>query len=195
VDVAACQTLLIQLAEPERCPAEMIRVTRPGGTVVCFEPDNFPARAGYDSAAPYNRAEWLEFSEGALLYYEGRKLRGRGDQDVGACVPKMMREAGLTEVEARPNEKVWLLAPPYEMPIQPHTKEIIRGEFERRDEWREEYRPDYLAARGDEEKFKRLWAGAAGAERAGRALEQIQRDEYYLTHGGSCFAVKGRKPA
>ncbi len=193
VDVATCQTLLIHLGEPEKCLAELVRVAKPGGTVVCFEPDNFPTLAGYDSAMPYDRAEWLQFFEAGLLYHEGRKMRGRGDNNIGARVPRMMRDLGLTDIDARQNEKVWLLVPPYDTPVQRHMKEMVTSNFERRDEWREEYRGDYLAAGGDEATFERLWA--RGNELAARALAQIARDEYYATFGGSFFVLKGWKPA
>src|SRR5262249_22670648 len=38
-DAATCQTLLIHLDEPERAVAEMARVVRPGGLVLCSEPN------------------------------------------------------------------------------------------------------------------------------------------------------------
>ncbi|MCP4646257.1 MAG: methyltransferase domain-containing protein, partial [bacterium] len=39
-DWTMCQTLLMHLEFPEKALAEMVRVTKPGGLIMCNEPDN-----------------------------------------------------------------------------------------------------------------------------------------------------------
>jgi len=39
-DAVMCQTLLLHLEEPKSALAEMIRVAKPGGVIICQEPDN-----------------------------------------------------------------------------------------------------------------------------------------------------------
>jgi ubiquinone/menaquinone biosynthesis C-methylase UbiE len=192
-DVACCQTLLIHLKEPEKCLAEMVRVVRPGGVVVCNEPNNSPVNYGYISTYVPGWEEAVEDAADEWRVYFGRKALGRGDAAVGGRVPEMMHKLGLVDVDARLNEKVNLLVPPYETPFQRHFKDTMIRNLEKRDEWEEELRELFLAGRGDEETWEKNWEkGGRLAEDMKKALEQ---GEFYMTGSPIFYSIRGRKPA
>lgn len=192
-DAAFCQTLLMHVPEPERALAEMVRVTKRGGVVVCFEPDNSPSGAFYASVFDFDFDDRMEAAAFEWRCHYGRKARGKGDPAVGSRVPELMHRAGLVGVEARQNEKVWMLVPPYDTPNQQHWKRMIGESFERREEWREEIREDYLAGGGEAETFDRYWE--KWGERGREMVAAAERGELYATGTGNFYIVKGRKPA
>jgi len=49
-DVVTCQTLLIHLKNPEIALKEMIRIAKPGGLIICAEPNNI-----FEGLLPKNR--------------------------------------------------------------------------------------------------------------------------------------------
>jgi SAM-dependent methyltransferase len=192
-DVAYCQTLLMHLATPEECLAELVRVTKPGGVVVCNEPDHRAAGGGYNSALPYEREEFLEDLVAGLISMDGHKGRGRGDYAVGSRVPEMMHKLGLVDIDARFNEKVPLLVPPYDTPEQEHMKSLVMDSLKRREEWREEGLADYLAGGGKREDYERYW------ERWGRRSREVaaalEAGTLFMTGGRTFYVIRGRKPA
>ncbi len=46
VDMAMCQTLLMHLKKPEKALQEMKRILKPGGIIMCKEPDNLGVSLG-----------------------------------------------------------------------------------------------------------------------------------------------------
>jgi ubiquinone/menaquinone biosynthesis C-methylase UbiE len=188
-----CQTLLMHLAEPEKALAEMVRLAKEGGVVVCIEPDNSPGAAFYASVFDFDYDDRMEAAAFEWHCHYGRIARGKGDPAVGSRVPELMHRAGLVDVEARQNEKVWMLVPPYEAPNQQHFKRMIRDNFERREEWREEVREDYLAGGGEAEAFERYWE--KWGERGREMVAALEREELYTTGSGTFYIFKARKPA
>jgi SAM-dependent methyltransferase len=192
-DVAYCQTLLMHLAQPETCLAELVRVTKPGGVVVCNEPDHRAASDGYNSALPYEREEFLEDLVAGAIAMDGHQARGLGDYAIGGRVPEMMHKLGLVDIDARMNEKVPLLVPPYGTPEQRHTRDLILDSIRRRDEWKEDGLADYLAGGGNREDYERNW------ERWGKRSHEIgaalTAGTLYMTGGRTFYVFRGRKPA
>jgi ubiquinone/menaquinone biosynthesis C-methylase UbiE len=191
-DLAFCQTVLMHLAEPERCLAEMVRVVRPGGVVVCNEPDNSPVSYGYISTYVPGWEETVEEASNEWRAYFGRKALGRGDSAIGGRVPEMMHKLGLVDIDARLNEKVFLLVPPYETPFQRHVKDMMIQNFEKRDEWKEESRELFLAGGGDAETWEKCW------EKWGRLIKDMKKEleqgDLYMTGSSIFYSVRGRKP-
>lgn len=110
-----CQTLLMHLKEPEKALAEMVRVTKPGGLVMCQEPDNLSSALtkGYSSLPEWTVKERLFLNKISLHWHQGRLNLGRGDSNIGPQVPGRMKAAGLKDIDIRMNDKVYLLQPPY----------------------------------------------------------------------------------
>ena len=192
VDVAFCQTLLMHLAEPERCLAEMVRVVRPGGVVVCNEPDNSPGSYTYVSTYELEFEDVLEEAREGWTSYFGRKARGLGDAAVGPRIPEMMHRLGLVDIDGRQNEKVFFLVPPYDTPVQKHLKRMIVENFQRREEWKEEVLANYLAGGGGAEEFERLWD--KWGERGRDMVAALDRGEFIMAGAGNFYIFTGRKP-
>ncbi len=62
-DLVMCQVLLIHLEKPELALAEMVRVAKPGGLIMCKEPDNLSAALAWG----YSSTPALDLEEELLL--------------------------------------------------------------------------------------------------------------------------------
>jgi ubiquinone/menaquinone biosynthesis C-methylase UbiE len=118
-DVTVCHVVMCHLSEPAKALDELIRVTRPGGCVAVF--DN--ANAGGQSGVWHNTfnptiPQWLFLAEAGRRWLRGRKKLGHGEFSVGFYLPGWMEERGLKDVNARQNERVRWIAPPYRSPGQ-----------------------------------------------------------------------------
>jgi SAM-dependent methyltransferase len=118
-DIAIAHVVLCHLKEPEKALDEMIRVTRRGGCIAVF--DNAASEssgAGWSNVREPTIAEKLQNCTVALRHLLGRKRLGLGDFSVGCYVPSWMAARGLRNVDARTNERVQWIAPPYSAPAQ-----------------------------------------------------------------------------
>jgi SAM-dependent methyltransferase len=167
-DWTMCQTLLMHLADPECALREMIRVTKPGGLIMCNEPDNVSSELtkGYNSLPDFTLEEELLSAKVTLLCNKGRIALGRGDNSIGARLPAMMKELGLTGVDIRLNDRVYHISPPYDSPMEQHWLEMEKKQVqdmedeEKRRFWIERGREEFLAGGGNPEDYERavaLW--------------------------------------
>jgi ubiquinone/menaquinone biosynthesis C-methylase UbiE len=195
-DLTMCQTLLMHLSAPEEALAEMVRVTKPGGAVLCLEPDNITAMISipYGSARERSIEEHLARAREQLFWAEGMKRLGKGDWAIGRRIPWMMAEAGLVRIQACPNDQVSFVQPPYETEVQKHRLDLIRKgseemdpEAERR-HWRD-YRKCYLAGGGSRSSFYRMKRKSeAEREPHDRLLqEQIGSGTFFQGQGPATF--------
>jgi ubiquinone/menaquinone biosynthesis C-methylase UbiE len=195
-DFAMCQTLLMHLDEPKEAIGEMMRIVKPGGLVICTEPDNVSSSLarGYSSLPDLSIEEELLLAKVILVSRKGRIALGRGDNGIGSSVPAMMKDLGLTDIDVCMNDRVFHLEPPYEGPEQQHRVEMMRKFF--LDEEHREYRlsrsrENYVAGGGTAEEFDK------SVEIYDRlrplVQEQIEKGEYFSCGGGLVYVVKGRK--
>ena len=114
-DAVMCQTLLMHLEFPDKAMEEMIRVARPGGSVICMEPDNLSSSLAkpFHSLPEFDLEDVLLFTKVILICRKGRLAQGRGDFNMGSRVPHLMTQSGLVEVDLRMNDRVFYLEPPY----------------------------------------------------------------------------------
>lgn len=205
IDLTMCQTLLMHLEFPEKALHEMVRITKPGGIVMCKELDSVSRylRLGYSTVKEDEDIDDIIFRRRMkLTWIRGRKKLGLGDFGIGARVPKMMHETGLEEIRGFCNERLEFLVPPYEDPLQRLRIEIIgrnvkESTTEERQRSKEEYRKYYLAGGGDpasfENDYSRLFE-LYRTEHEGR-LKQIEDEVLFACSGGSnFFCIFGRKP-
>jgi hypothetical protein len=87
---------LLNVADPARVVAEMIRITRPGGVIALQEPDSSawvcdPPHPAWDLL----RAELLD------AYRRGGK-----NFDMGRCIARLLRDAGLNDVRVRATARI-----------------------------------------------------------------------------------------
>ncbi len=113
-DLVTCQTLLIHVREPEQVIAEMKRVLKPGGIILCAEPNNQVQHLTRSSlSATYTIDETMDHIRYALLYEKGKKQYGHGDNSLGDLLPGLLVQAGIEEIEVRISDKAIAMYPPY----------------------------------------------------------------------------------
>ena len=197
-DLAMCQTLLMHLERPADALAEMIRVVKPGGWIVCKEPDNLSA----GMAVPFWSLPEFEIDDFLLskkVYYlasKGRIKLGRGDISIGRKVPHMLTQLGLTAIDIRMNDRLHLLEPPYDSEMQRDGLEKIKQQHldeGRRRIMMEREREEFLAGGGTDEEYDRM--EAISDELLPIFKDQIKNKTYYSCFVGGVYITKGQKPA
>jgi len=196
-DWVMCQVLLIHLQHPEVALAEMVRVAKPGGLVMCKEPDNLSSvLVKHHSSLPeLDIDEQLLVTKIHLVCNKGRIKLGQGDNSLGCKVAGMMSRLGLTEIGIRLNDRVSFLEPPYEDPLQQHTLGHVKKQWldeKRREIWMEREKREFLAGGGEVDEYNRY------REISDRALaafrQQVENGEYSACGSGHFYIIKGRKP-
>jgi hypothetical protein len=187
----------MHLEKPAAVLAEMKRVTKPGGLVVCKEPDNLSWWLSLqDCSLPEpSPTERLLGSEIYLLANKGRKKLGRGDRTIGVKLARMMRQAGLLDVNVRINDAVGDLAPPYDSERQRGELETIKANRlnpDFRKKWFGLLEEEYLAGGGDPEKFYRFRALSDERDKVMQA--QVEAGEYYICGTEFFYVCRGTKP-
>jgi ubiquinone/menaquinone biosynthesis C-methylase UbiE len=95
-DLVHARTLLLNLTEPEAAVAEMVRLTRPGGTVALQEPD----ASVWMCSPPHPSFETLRAELVEMFPRAGKDFR------IGRRVLHLLRDAGLRDVRVRPTARV-----------------------------------------------------------------------------------------
>ena len=204
VDVCMCQTLLQHLEHPTKAVKEMVRVTKPGGTVVCKDLDNVSRhmKISYSSVTEDQQIESILFQKRMkLIYAKGRKKLGRGDMGIGSRIPRLMHEAGLSQIEGFCNERLEFLIPPYEDPEQKKRIDIIQrfnveATEEEKKKAKEDYMKFYLAGGGNPDTFEGDYErlSATTAELSKWRSDSILSGSLFSCSGGNNFlCVLGRK--
>lgn len=192
-DFVTCQTVLIHLREPRVALREMRRVLKPGGLLLCVEPDNFGTFSSASSLSEATPSDDLVADfRFTLTQQRGRIALGLGDLSLGGRLPGLMAEAGLTDIQVFLSDKVLMTLPPYDSPEQV----AILGDIEK---WfsagvdfsRAEARTNYLAGGGNQTDFELHWAREIARRK--QYLDAI-RDKKYDSAGGTLmYLVAGSK--
>lgn len=122
-DFVHARTLLLNVANPESILAEMVRIARPGGVVAVQEPD----AASWVCDPPHPAFDVLR--SGILNAYR----RTGKDFNIGRRLPRMLRTAGLEDVEARATAKVTQCGDYYQtflLTISTLVRDVIVGSGE-----------------------------------------------------------------
>ncbi len=194
-DLVTCQTLLLHLHDPFGSLREMVRAARPGGLVLCIEPNNLIARLPVPSAAHgLDDDAVVRLAEFAFRHTIGRIRRGLGDECIGERLPGLFAAAGLREIRVWLCDKATPLVPPYDTREQSAALDASarwRGEgtgpFDK-----EEMRRNVLAGGADPDFFERAWSDHL---RLDDAITAAAESGTWHTAGGALFyVVAGRKP-
>ncbi len=197
-DCTMCQTLLMHLEKPEPALAEMIRVTKPGGLIMCAEPDNLSSmlEKHYSSLPELDLEEQLLLKKVALISSLGRIKLSRGDESIGRKIPMMMSRLGLKEIDVRLNDRVFHLEPPYEGPVQQHQLVSMKKHCSLDDEKEHEFflqreKEEFLAGGGDPEDFDAI----RKIDDKIRPIQkqQINQGEFFACGGSQFYIIKGKK--
>lgn len=116
-DLVTCQTVLIHLENPQAALNEMFRVVRPGGLVLCVEPNNL-VQSLLRSTMEHSLSleERLRRVEYVLIAESGKRLLGEGDNSYGDFVAEACHLAGLADIKVYLSDKTSQLIPPYDTP-------------------------------------------------------------------------------
>jgi ubiquinone/menaquinone biosynthesis C-methylase UbiE len=118
-EVATCQTVLMHLADPLQAIREMARIVRPGGLVICVEPNNLWNCLAFSSLTAAEPVEVVTRRfEFWLRYHRGKERHGQGNHSIGDLLPGYFQQAGLTDISVYLSDRAPALWPPYEGPAQ-----------------------------------------------------------------------------
>jgi len=195
-DVVTCQTVLMHLPRPLDALREMLRVLRPGGLLLCVEPNNLWNYLPFTSLTAREPVEEIvRRFEFWLRCHRGRIAAGRGDDTLGELLPGYFAQLGLRDIAVYQSDRAAALYPPYGTPEQ---KALLRQE----EQWihsatgpwdREDLRQLVLTGGGTEELFERGFAELLG--RFTREQQAIRAGTFHAAYGGMVYLVSGRKPA
>ena len=192
-DVVTCQTLLIHVEYPEQVITEMKRVLKPGGILLCAEPNNrvqHLVRTSMTENTPID--EVLDHIRYALIYEEGKKVLGQGDNSLGDLLPGLIAKAEIEDIEVRLSDKAIAMYPPYDRKDQMATlKQWAAGDHISASGTDER---DYFQTMGPEfldfyEAYHRKYV-----DRLGKLLDALENGEYHSGGGSLMYVVSGRKP-
>lgn len=194
-DAVTCQTVLMHLPQPLVALREMVRITRPGGIVICAEPNNLWNTMAFTSLTAAEPVETVARRfEFWLRYHRGKAALGLGDNSLGDLLPGYFQRVGLTDVSVYLSDRAIPALPPYDVPEQ-------RTVLEQEREWqksstgpwnREELRARVLSGGGSAEFFEQVFGELI--ERFEQEQRAIATGEFHTAGGGNSFLTSGRKP-
>jgi ubiquinone/menaquinone biosynthesis C-methylase UbiE len=131
-DAVTCQTVLIHLENPLEALREMKRVLKPGGILICAEPNNLIASVLKDSiTAEFDVGEIIEWFTFGLIKEKGKINLGRGDNSLGDLLPQFFSQLGLNDIRAYISDKANVIIPPYQSKeIKSMLEFRLENEFE-----------------------------------------------------------------
>ncbi|MCK5787303.1 MAG: methyltransferase domain-containing protein [Candidatus Sabulitectum sp.] len=204
-DWTMCQTLLMHLEFPERALQEMIRVTKPGGLIMCNEPDNLSASTMVADFSENTVTDeyTLQHHRVMMIWVRGRKKLGHGDFSIAVRIPMMMRDLGLIEIDSRCNDTCNFVQPPYETPLQKYRIEMAKKHLEEGEDEegekrnRQEFKDYFLAGGGSLSSYYRYLKRAYALRDEYKKMhrESIENGTWFRSWGASSFfCIKGRLP-
>ena len=192
-DLVTCQTVLIHVREPRAALVEMLRVLRPGGTLLLAEPSNLGAALLLDSRALTVR-ERVALAELQAITEAGKAALGEGHNSIGDLLPGLVAALGVTDVRVYQSDSAAAVFPPYATPAQQALVAGLvaqaaeeRWHYDRRDT--ERY---YLAGGGDPVGFAAAWDLALRATHL--VARGIADGTYHCAGGGPHYVIVGTKP-
>jgi SAM-dependent methyltransferase len=193
-DVVTCQTVLMHLPQPLRALREMLRVLRPGGLLVCVEPNNLWNYLGFTSlTAAEEVAVLVRRFEFWLRYHRGLVAEGRGDHTIGDLLPGYFAELGLSEITVHQSDRAASVFPPYASPEQLAVIEQERQAHRAAcGPWdRDELRRCIQRGGGNEELIETAFRELE--EKFEREQQAIRSEAFHAASGGLFYLVSGRK--
>ena len=193
-DAVTSQTLLMHLARPRLALAEMVRVARPGGIVICVEPNNLVNSTNFSSLTESQPVEAVvRRFEFWLRYQRGKIAGGKGDNSIGDLLPGMFVGAGLVDIMVFQSDRCGAIYPPYDKPEQQVLldqmdtwKRTGQGPWDRADVFE-----NVRAGGGTEQFFEVAWNQFE--EDHWRQRDAVRQGMFHAAEGGLNYLVSGRK--
>ena len=193
-DVVTCQTLLMHLPQPDDALREMLRILRPGGLLVCVEPNNLWNYLAFTSLTAEEPMEVLmRRFEFWLRYHRGKAAAGQGDHCIGDLLPGAFAQAALTDIAVHLSDRAAALFPPYDSAAQQALLQQAR-------QWK-----DSATGPWDRAELRRHVLGGGGTDNLfdltfGELIEAFNREQqgiangtFHAAFGGITYLVSGRK--
>lgn len=194
-DLVTCQTVLIHLENPQKAVREMYRVVKPGGKVICAEPNNCAPSLIMDSITRHRPIEEvLESVKYAILYEKGKTLSGQGNNSIGDFVPEMFAKAGLKNIKVYLSDKAAALLPPYEgIEQQAEIDAIFEWKKTNSAVFDKQIAKRYFEALGDEylQFFEEYWKNIV--KHWDEIIDAIQEKRFYSSGAALMYLVSGEK--
>lgn len=202
-DWTMCQTLLMHLEFPKKALDEMVRITKPGGLIMCNEPDNLSSVSMQVSSSDCIMPdEWaIQNYRMMKTWVRGRKRLGHGDYSIALKIPMMMHECGLVGIDSRCNDIGNFVQPPYETPRQKNllrmAKESLNHAKEDERRGKSEFKEFYIAGGGSLSSFYRHMKRISvfNEKRMKLHKEQVENETWHRAWGASSFfCIKAKLP-
>jgi SAM-dependent methyltransferase len=194
-DLVTCQTLLIHIDHPSDALAEMLRVLRPGGWLLCAEPNNLAAIGTFSSLSWEHRLDTqLDGAELQLRCEVGKAALGEGFSSAGELLPGWLAAMNVEALQVWISDKATPLYPPYASSYMAERVEEAKRAVaeERSSATKETTRRYWLAGGGTEARFEELWR--ADMQSGVEMLQAIERRELHGAGGTLMYLVAARKP-
>jgi ubiquinone/menaquinone biosynthesis C-methylase UbiE len=194
-EVVTCQTVLMHIASPLEALREMLRILRPGGLLVCVEPNNFWNYLSFTSLTEDEPVETLvRRFEFWLRQHRGRLAAGRGNHSFGDLLPGYFARLGLHDIAVHQNDRPASLFPPY---ATSHQQALVEQDRQWKDSatgpWKkEDLRELFLRGGGDETFFEKVFADIVEKNR--REQKAIAAGTFHSAYGNINYLVSARKP-
>lgn len=193
-EVVTCQTVLMHLPNPMKALREMLRVLRPGGLLICVEPNNFWNYIPFSSMTSADPTEKLaQQFEFWLRCHRGRIALEEGDHAIGDLLPGYFAQLGLADIFVCQSDRAASLYPPYDNPAQQamiedeqRAKDLASGPWNRAEVLRL-----YVAGGGTEEILKRVFEELT--QDYEREQAAIGAKTFHAGRGSIQYLVSGRK--
>jgi SAM-dependent methyltransferase len=193
-DLVTCQTVLMHLTDPRAAIRELLRVTKPGGVVLCGEPNSLSAfvmLSSTNASAPVD--EVLDLVRFGLTCERGKAAVGEGNDSIGNLLPGYFAGAGCSDVQSFACDKTHALYPPYASEEQRALRGYYLGGLEGMLWPREKAKRYFLAGGGSEAEFDASWARReAECERDAQA---IREERFHILGSWVLYLIAARKPA
>lgn len=193
-DVVTCQTLLIHLKSPEKALKEMVRIAKPGGLIICAEPNNIFEGLDFNSLTAKKSVESLvKIFEYLFRYERGKTLLGEGNNSLGDLLPGLFAQLGLKDIKVFQSDKALPIFPPYkEKEQQILLKQLIKWKREGVGGWDKKTSKKRIMTGGASERFfETMWQMF---ERDFKVFQNaVKRKQYHKAGGDVFYLVSGRK--
>jgi ubiquinone/menaquinone biosynthesis C-methylase UbiE len=106
-DIVTCQTLLIHVKNYKKVLKEMYRVLKPGGVLICSEPNNLINALTFDKITKkYLINKILNNVKFELIFDRGKNKLNEGDTSIAEIIPEYFYKLGLDNINIYLSDKV-----------------------------------------------------------------------------------------
>ncbi len=191
-DIVTCQTVLIHVGNPVKAIEEMKRVLKPGGTILCVEPNNrIQSLLKTSESENISIDEMIDHVKYALIAEQGKKRLGFGDNSLGDLLPGMLSKLGFQQIDVRLSDKAIVMVPPYDtqeqMATTRHWEKGNSGDAMNNSDL------FYFEAFGDKylsfyEEYHQKYEG-----KSERVFEALRNNDFHSAGGALMYLVSGKK--